>query len=471
MSKEREIKKPSFGFSLAVCVVFLLLLSVGMLVLALDTISLMIAGLLFVCICTATLGYNFDQMLAMIIKSVSTSMPSLLILISVGAVVGAWMTSGTIPALIYYGLEFLSPSIFLPFGLILCSIMSVSCGTSWGTVATLGVVFMGIGETMGIPSPVVAGMVICGACFGDKMSPISDTTNLAAMGTEIDVYRHIKSMTYTTGPTYIICFITFCVLGTQYADTALDTAGIVTVQQELAGMFNMNIIVLLPIIITLTMSFMKFPALVAIISGVVAGCFIACTMQGVDLATIMNNLNYGFSAPDASAQIYSMLNRGGIQSMMWTMSMSIIIIGVSGVLDEAGYLPIIVERISKHIKNAGNLVMAAIFTDYFCCMATGDSYAPIIITGKLYSNAFDEQGVDRSVLSRCCEEGATLAVPLIPWSVTAAYFSGTLGVAVLDYAPYAILNWLNPIISIVFAYLGIAIFKKKMNEKKVKKEA
>lgn len=462
-------RTPSFSLAFGTFMLFVGILAIGMLALKLDVHGLLIIGLVIVCFATRRLGYSFDEMIQMMVNGLSRSMSALFIFIMIGAVIGSWMEAGTVPALIYYGLKLLSPKIFLPAGLIICSIMSVACGTSWGTLGTVGVALIGIGESLGMPLPLVAGMIVSGACFGDKMSPISETTNLAPISAEADLYDHIRAMMYTTIPTFIICLVAYTLLGFKYGGSSMDLSQVKIIQDTLTANFNISIIVLLPVVVTLGLSLMKYPALIAMTAGVFTGGLVAVIFQGSTLANILNVVNYGFKIDTGILLVDKLLNRGGIQGMMWTLSMSLIIIGLGGILDEAGYLPVMVEKMTKVIKKPASLVTAAIATTFGNCMATGDSYMPIILTGKLYGRAFDKAGIARSMLSRCSEEGGTLAVPIIPWSVTAGFFSGTLGVSCADYAPYALLNWINPLLSIVLAYLGIFIIYNKTKNKRSEK--
>lgn len=463
-------RRPSFGFAFGTFLLVMAIIVLGMLVFKLDTHSLLITSILVAGIAAVRLGYTYDNVIDFMVYGISKSLSALFIFIMIGAVVGSWITAGTVPTLIVYGLKLIGPKIFLPAGLILCSIMSVACGTSWGTVGTLGVALIGIGSSLGIPLPIVAGMVISGACFGDKMSPISDTTNLAPVSAGADIFDHIRAMMLTTIPTFIICLIIYTFIGFKYAGNAIDVENISLITNTLNSEFTINLIVLLPIVVTLVLSFMRFPALLAMTVGVITGIVVAVFVQGVPFADVLSAINYGYSNDTGVAMVDKLLNRGGIQGMMWTFSFAVIILALGGILDKTGILAAMVERLTQVVKRPASLVASTIGSAGLACMATGDSYPAIILTGNVYQGAFDKSGMSRSMLSRCCEEGATLLIPLVPWSGTAAFMGGALGVSAIQYMPYTFLCWLNPIVSIVLAYLGHCIVWKKNVPNEMAKE-
>lgn len=464
-----EGRNASFAFSLLVCLSFLGIVCLGLIILKIDTVITALCGLFVVVALSMAKGHRFASLEKMMIYNIWRTMPAMLILISVGAVVGSWISAGTIPALIYYGLKFITPSIFLPAGLILCSAMSLAVGSSWGTASTLGIVFMGIGASLGIPAPITAGMVISGALFGDKMSPISDSTNLAPIGSGTDLYSHIHAMVKTTAPTYLITLAFFCFMSIKLGSQSADMETISQIMTDLSNHFNLNLITFLPVIITLVLSLKKVHPLIAMYSGVIAGAIIAITIQGRSVADIFTHLNFGFSIEGLNDLLMPILNRGGLQSMMWTASLAIIVISLAGILQGAGYLNVIVVKITRNIKKPTPMIVAAIITAMFITMVTGDSYSAILLTGTLFVGAFDRIGLDRSILSRCTEEGGTLFVAIVPWATSGAYFTAILGVPTLEYLPFTILAWLNPIISILFAAMGRALIFRDKEGRKIEK--
>jgi len=460
-------KEPSFLFSIIVCFSFLIIVFLGLIVFKIDTVITALSGLMVVIGLTMKQGYKFQAIEDMMVYNIWKTMPAMLILITVGAVVGSWISAGTIPALIYYGLKFITPTIFLPVGLVLCSIMSEAVGTSWGTASTLGIVFMGIGASLGIPPAITAGMVICGALFGDKMSPISDTTNLAPIGAGTDLYSHIHAMAKTTTPTYIITLLAFIFIGIKVGHQAADLETITQIENDLSANFNLNFITFIPVIVTLIMSLKKIHPLIAMYSGVIAGALVSIFLQGNSIADVFTHLNYGYSIDNVSEMIKPILNRGGIQSMMWTASLAIIVISLAGILQGSGYLNTIVKMITSKINRPTPMIIAAIVNTMFLVMVTGDSYSAILLTGTLFGDAFDRVGLDRSILSRCTEEGGTLFIAIVPWSTSGAYFTAVLGVATLAYLPFTILAWLNPLVSIFLASMGKALIYRDKNGNKI----
>ena len=456
-SPECTGKKPSFVYSISACMAFLIMVCLGLVIFKIDTVITALCGLVIVVIMSRALGYKFIEQEKMMMYNVWRTMPAMFILASVGAVVGSWIAAGTIPALIYYGLKVITPTLFLPVGLLLCSVMSMAVGTSWGTVSTLGIVFMGIGASLNIPPAMTAGMVISGALFGDKMSPISDSTNLAPIGAGTDLFSHIHAMTKTTAPTYLITLAFFVIMGLKVGNIAVDMETIDAITADLAANFHINVITLIPIIVMVTLSVMKFHPLVAMYSGVLAGALVAIFVQGESIGSIFTYLNYGFSIEGVNEMIAPILNRGGLQSMMWTFSLAMIVISLAGVLQGVGYLNAIVEVITSKIHNPAPMITAAIVTAMFITAVTGDSYSGILLTGTLFAGAFDRVHLDRSILSRCTEEGGTLFVAIVPWATSGAYFTSLLGVPTLEYLPYTILAWLNPLIAVAFAFMGRAL--------------
>jgi len=348
--------------------------------------------------------------------------------------------------------------------------MSLATGTSWGTVGTVGVVLIAIGNAMGIPQPVVAGMIISGATFGDKMSPVSDTTNLAAMAAKTTLPRHIRSMLRTTIPTYLICLIVFTVIGMQYASPSLlinNSAPTDNITELLTGLqhaYQIDLINLLPLLTTFALILLRVSALPAMFMAAIVAVVLAVTVQGVELTQVINALFNGGSADTGITVLDDLLSRGGMSAMMWTLSLALLALALGGILDRFGFLTVLIEVMLRNIKHQGSLIAMTITTCFVGNMSLGEAYMSIILNGQLYGETYDERGIDRAILSRSLEEGATLTTAIIPWTTGGAFFATTLGVHVIDYAPWAILNWLNPFIAILLAYSGIGTFKARHEE-------
>jgi NhaC family Na+:H+ antiporter len=373
-------------------------------------------------------------------------------------IIGSWELAGTVPALISYGLKIIKPEIFLPAGFIVCSLTSFATGTSWGTCATVGLALMGMGQGMGIPAPIVAGMAVSGSIFGDHFSPMSDTTVLASTSAKTELYDHVRSMSKTVIPAFIISAVLYGIIGMNYVGD-VNSPEIVEMQRVLAETFNLNLLCFLPIIIVLVLSFMKFPSVPTLIIGILAGVVVAMTVQGASLNEVFGALNYGYGNDTGNALVNRLVQRGGVQSMMWTFSLAFIALLLGGILEKVGYLKVLIAGVVTKIKGAGQLVALTWITGVLGNMAMAEVYLSIILNGSLYKEVYDEKGLDRSMLSRMLEEGATLSGPLVPWTTCGAFMAATLGVATIDYIPYAFIGFIPPLLSIITASLGIFVIR------------
>jgi len=419
----------------------------------------LLISLTFIATYLVVLGYSYSDIKTAMFAGLSKSMPAMVIFLLIGIVIVTFIQSGTVPTLIYYGLKFIDPVIFLPAGLILCSLMSLATGTSWGTVGTGGIVLLGIGYAMGFPLPIVAGMIVSGATFGDKMSPVSDTTNLASISAETDLYSHIKSMSYTTAPTYLITLVVFTIVGfnIEFQDSHLHN--ITSLMDSINSNFNVNVLMLSPMLLLLILSFKKVPAEAAMLISSLFAAVITVLFQNFDLQTVVSGLYDGNSQSTNNEVLDTLLNRGGMVDMTWTFTISLLAIAMGSMLDKFNIMQDIVKSFLYAVKTVGGAVAGTIASAFAFNLSLGESYISIILSGQMFKEKFDKLGVDRNVLSRSTEEGSTLLTALIPWTTTGVFYYATLKVPVLDFAPWALLNWINPIIGIIFAYLGIAIFK------------
>ena len=456
MSTER---RPSFAASMAVCFGIILILVTGIVVFGIGIHVLLILSLLLTGVFSYSYGYTTAEMIKGMTDSLGRATPAMVIFILIGTIMGSWIHAGTVPALIYYGLEFLNAQYFLPMGLVICSLTSLATGTSWGTAGTVGIALMGIGISLGISPPIIAGMVISGAYFGDKLSPVSDTTNLAAASAETNLYAHIVAMLYTTVPAYVICLILYTILGFGIsAEASVNFEQVGQIQAVLAERFNLNAVVLLPILALLVMMIMKISAIPAMIAATFLASLVSMAIQGSSLASALTAINVGYTDETGVDIVDSILVRGGIQSMMWTFSLAYLALCLGGVLEKVGYLTVLLENIVERIRSAANLVALVISTTFLANIAMGTNYMSIILNGNIFREVFDKAGIRRRMLSRLLEEGGTQTAALVPWSTAGAFMAGTLGVATFEYLPYTFLNYLNPLLSIMLAYLGFFIF-------------
>ena len=422
------------------------------------------------------------------INGIMMAMQAILILYIIGMVIGTWIPGGVVPSMIYYGLSILSPSVFLLTALLICSIVALATGTSWGTSGTVGIALMGIGAGLGIPAPLTAGIILSGAYVGDKMSPLSDTTNLAPAVAGTDLFQHIRAMMWTTGPTYLIVCVAAVFFGMKYAGGSLDAAKISAIQTLLSHEFHVSLAGFIPPVIVIGLCVAKCPAIPGLLAGVGAGAVMALfggygmgdvlgfTLDGYSatlageianaadmnaVAKLLADNNIVGLAPELAKEVGSMLNdlltRGGMMSMANTIALITCALSFGGIMERCGFLEVVLETILKFVKSVGGLVASVIASCFLCNLFLGDQYLSIVMPGRIFKNAFEWKGLHARMLSRSLEDSGTLTSVLIPWNTCGAYNSGVLGVKTVEYAPYAILNWLNPLLAIAITYLGIGI--------------
>ncbi len=405
------------------------------------------------------LNYSWKEIEEGIVDTIKMSMGAVLILMIIGMVVGTWILAGIVPTMIYFGLKVLSPGIFLIATLFICSIVSLATGSSWTTAATVGIALMGVGMGLGIPSHIIAGAIISGAYFGDKMSPLSDTTNLAPAMAGADLFDHIRHMLYTTGPSYIISAILFGIIGMRYAGGELNTVAIDELLAGLQGSFNLSPILLLAPVLVIVIVVLKTPAIPGLFGGAVLGGLFAAMFQGAGMASIIDAMHYGYASETGVAAIDSLLSRGGMDSMMWTVSLILCAMTFGGVMERTGMLQAIADQMLKLAKSTGSLVVATIVTAIAMNLIAGDQYLSIVIPGRMFKGAFDQRGLAPKNLSRVLEDSGTLTSAMIPWNTCGAYMITTLGIAPWTYIPYTFLNVLNPLVSIFYGFTGITMEK------------
>ncbi|MCA0384694.1 MAG: Na+/H+ antiporter NhaC [Firmicutes bacterium] len=394
-----------------------------------------------------------------IVDTIKMSMGAIIILMIIGMVIGTWILSGVVPTMIFYGLKILSPKIFLLATLLMCSIVSLATGSSWTTAGTVGIALMGIGMSLNIPAPVIGGAIISGAYFGDKMSPLSDTTNLSPAMAGAKLFDHIRHMIYTTGPSYVIAAILFIVVGMGYSSDSLDLTLINQINDGLALDFNLSIWLLLVPVITIGIVVMKVPAIPGLFGGAIIGGIAAMMFQGASLGDVVNAMHYGYESATGIEFVDSLLSRGGLDSMMWTVSLILCAMAFGGVMEKTGMLEALAGVILGFAKTTGLLVLSTIITALGMNVLAGDQYLSIVIPGRMFKKAFDERGLAPRNLSRVLEDSGTLTSPLIPWNTCGAFMIATLGLAPWTYVPYCFLNLINPIVSIFYGFTGITMMK------------
>ena len=451
------IRLPTFGESMAS---FLFaLVSIGFCAAVWDAwlhIPLM-CSTAFAAIIAKRCGYNWKQIERGMFNGIYSVLQAILILITVGALIGVWIRAGVTPSLIYYGLAILNPTIFLITALLICSITSLIIGTSWGTAGTIGVAFMGIGMGLGIPPAITAGAVISGAYFGDKIAPLSDTTNMAAAIAGVDLIAHIKNMFRQTGIAYGFAIVIFLVIGFFFTGTAnLESAE--QIRAELRADFIISPFLLLPIVIVLVAIALKVPALPGIFLGVIVGGIFGIIFQsGVDLETMINVAYRGIRDwTYSSEQVIALFaNRGGIFNKWFAISIIMIALSFGGIMESSRQLEVIVNRIIKiFVRGTGSLVATTVGTTIVTNMAMADQYLGIILPAKMFGTAYKTRGFHPKMLSAGVDGTGTMTSALIPWNTCGVAMAGFLGVSTFAYLPFAFFNWSVPIVIIILGAIG-----------------
>lgn len=406
-------------------------------------------------------GYRWKDIESGAFHVLHVAMPSVATLIVVGMVVASWIASGTVPLLIYYGLELIDPSWFLAASMLLCSLVSLSLGTSWTTVGTVGLALVGIGSAFDIPIYWTAGAVVSGAFFGDKISPLSDTTNLAAAVTETNVFDHIKNMMPTTIPAMVIAFAIYLFVGGQSSMDAAQLEQIARYKAGLSDHFDMGLLPLIPLIVVMALAFFKVSPIPALFTGFILGSIVAVFNYGYNLNEVLTFAHSGFKISTDNAALDSLLNRGGVASMTWTVTLIMFALAFGGALERTRCLESVVRAVLQRSKGFRGLQTSAILTSTATNVISGDVYLSIALPGRMYGPEYDKLGYSRLNLSRAIEEGGTLVSPLIPWNAGGAFVMAALGLTVtagdysaLLYAPLAFACWLSPLIGIIYAQTG-----------------
>ncbi|RIM82636.1 Na+/H+ antiporter NhaC [Staphylococcus xylosus] len=457
-SSKYKVKKP-LGFVSAIVTLVTMIAAMLFTVAVLEKephIPLLIGTAVAILI-TMLHGYEFSEVEEMMYKGIRHALPAIVIIILVGLVIGSWIGSGVVATMIYYGLQLIDPRYFLAVVIILCGIVALAIGSSWSTMATVGVASMGIGISMGISPGMVAGAVICGSYFGDKMSPLSDTTNLASGLTGVDLFEHIKHMFYTTIPALVISLIAFFFIGQRFGGRNFDTKNIKDILATMQDNFLITPWLLLIPIIVIALVVVKVPAIPAICVGIILGFFAQIFLQGGSITEALTALQTGYTIESGNKLVDELFNRGGLESMFYTISLTLVAMTFGGVLEYSGMLTALIAVILKVAKSTGSLIASVIISCIGTNFTCSEQYISIIVPSRMYINTFKDKKLHPKNLSRALEDGGTLTSVFVPWNTCGVFIASTLGVSVVEYAPFAILNYTVPIISIIFGYIGFKI--------------
>ncbi|WP_347860922.1 Na+/H+ antiporter NhaC [Salimicrobium sp. PL1-032A] len=410
-------------------------------------------------------GYTWEDIETGMYKGINLALPAIVIISLVGLTIGSWIGGGVVGTMIYYGLQLISPSLFLVAIAVICAIVAISIGSSWSTMGTIGIAGMGIGASMGISAPMVAGAIISGAYFGDKMSPLSDTTNLASGLTRTDLFVHIRHMLYTTVPAFTLALIIYFIMGRNTGSGNASTGDIEATMAALQDSFLISPWLLLVPLAVIVLVIRKVPAIPALAVGIILGFLAQIFVQGGAAGDAVVTLYSGFSIESGNEVVDSLFNRGGLSSMMYTISMTIVAMIFGGILEHTGMLKAIVDQILKVTKTARGLIPTTIVSSFATNLTCSEQYISVVVPGRMYARAYTEHNLDSRNLSRAVEDGGTLTSVFVPWNTCGVFIYGTLGVHAFEYAPYALLNLFVPIISIIFAWIGFSIVKISDDEK------
>ena len=432
-----EKKTPTLFVALIPLVSMIFFLFLGIFVFEADAHIPLLASAVVASIVAVYLGYTWKEIEEGIIKGISLAMQALLILLILGTIISTWLAAGIVPSMIYYGLDILSPALFLPLAAIICSVVSVASGNAWTAAGTIGIAVMGVGTVLGYNPALVAGAVISGCYFGDKISPLSETTNMAPGVTGVQLFEHIRHMLYTTLPALLISVLIYFFIGLFVHHNNTGTSNIESLQQQLGDLFIISPWLLIVPIIVLSLIALKVPALPGLTIGSILGCIVAVFIQGVSVSELLGIMIYGFELESDNLVLENLLNNGGTEAMMYTISLVMLAMSLGGILETSGILETIVTGLLKFAKSTKSLIASTVATCVTTNIIACDQYLAILLPGRMYVKAYRKQGLHPKNLSRTIEDAGTMTSPLVPWNTCGAFMAATLGVSTLQYAPFA----------------------------------
>ncbi|EJN6959207.1 Na+/H+ antiporter NhaC [Photobacterium damselae] len=464
----KSITAPPVGLALLPLIAMIGLLVIGYGVYGLPIESLLLTSAVIAAAVAWKIGYSWDDIQNAIIDRLAKTLPAVFILVLVGGLIGSWMVGGTIPMLVYYGLKIISPEYLVLTSFLVTCMVSLCTGTSWGSAGTIGVALMGIATGMDANLAAVAGAVVSGAYFGDKISPLSDSTNFAPVVAGTDLYSHIQHMLWTTIPAFILSAVVFFFVGSH--DVTADTPEkVIAMLDNIEQLFSLNIFLLLPPALILWGAIRKLPTIPLMLLAIAIGIFNAVTFQGFSLVTALTAMLNGFNASmfaDAGlsnvtvvSDVLTLVNRGGMTSMMGVVLLVFCAFSFAGTLALTGALNVLVDLLSKGIKGTASLIGATIVTTITVVCTTSDGKLALLIPSELFRDTYKRMQLDPKNLSRTIEDAGTIIEPLVPWTNAGVFMAATLGVSTLDYMPWAIQNYSAIFFAMLWAVTGVGIAK------------
>lgn len=470
--KEMQKKKPTLAQALTPIIFMVVALALGYGVFKIKAEPIIICSAFIAGIIALKLGYKWDDMQKAIVEKIASALPATLILWSVGLLIGALMFSGAVPMIIYYGVQMINPKFILVTAFLSSAILAIVTGTSWGAAGTIGVAMMGIAGGLGISLPATAGAVVSGAFFGDKLSPLSDTTNLAPMAAGSELYEHIKHMLYTTVPAALLAMIVYLFVGFSASGDLVRPESVQLMMDQLDTMFNFNIVLLLPFVLVILGSVKKWPTIPTMLGTSLLTIVLGAAVQGFNIVDGFTSLISGFDitmtgfTSTATEEVIKLINRGGVASVTSTTVLIFCAMGFAGIVSVSGMLDVVLDLLMSKVKSTAGIIISTIVSCFTVAFVTGSSYLSILVPGELFKDVYPKKNLHPKNLSRTLEDSGTVLVPLIPWSAAGAYMTATLGVDTLQYLPWAILNYSGIVFAIIFAITGFGIAKLDKNETK-----
>ena len=403
------------------------------------------------------LRIEFGRIIGGAYEAIRVVVPTVCLLMAIGVMIGTWLQSGTIATIIVGGLRLIDPTWLLPLTLLFCAVLSLVTGTSYGSVGSAGVAMMAIGNAMGIHPGMVAGAVICGSMFGDKISPLSDTTNLAPAVAGAKLGDHVRSMLWTTLPPFLISLVLFTILGIRQTSGDYNAGDLNLYIEALNGEFQLGLVTLIPAVLIIVLLLLKVEAIVALGISAVAEGAVSVSWQGASLQSVIQIAYSGYTTGIENGILQTILNRGGMSSMLQYVAIICFAVGMGGMLEKLGVLENILEMIMSHIRSDGTLILTTLLVGYVVSLISCSQPMAHVLTGRLMAPLFRDRKVAPEILSRCLEDAGTLAGPMIPWHGYCVYMSGTLGVAWAAFFPYLFLLYLTPFFSVFYGFTGISI--------------
>ena len=454
-----KVRSPHLFEAVATFAMLILVMGIGIAVFGADPHIPMLIGTAIAAVMALKIGHKWNDVEQFMFDGIHQALQAIIILAIIGVLIGVWILAGVVPSMIYFGLKILSPKIFLVATVLISSVTSLATGTSWGTAGTIGIALMGIAHGLGIPAPIAAGPLISGAYFGDKMSPLSDTTNLAPAMAGTDVFTHVKFMMKPTFITYGITLAVFGVVGMRFSGTNVDLSTIDVMRSGLEGAFTLSPFLLLPPLTVIILISRKMPAIPGIFIGILMGAIMAPIFQGASFGDILDVSYGGYAAATGIESVDSLLSSGGLMNMMYSISLTIIAMMFGGIMEKTGQLDVIVERLLTLVKTTSGLITMTILTCIGSNMTMPEQYISIVVPGRMYFKAYSDRGLHPKTLSNALESSGTLTSSLIPWNTCGVFLMGVLGVPTLEYAPWAIFNYTMPIVVIALSFVGVTVAK------------